>query len=94
MADLGANGYFGKGVGSLDYTPAEDLFLQGKAAMFYMGSWILGELNNPKLNQIGLQNIGVLPVPEGHRWGWACDDHPDERRPADVREPEAAQPGD
>ena len=64
VANLGAAGYFGKGVGSLDYTPAEDLFLQGKAAMFYMGSWILGELNNPKLNQIGLQNIGFFPFPK------------------------------
>jgi raffinose/stachyose/melibiose transport system substrate-binding protein len=64
VANLGAAGYFGKGVGSLDYTPAEDLFLQGKAAMFYMGSWILGELNNPKLNEIGLQNIGFFPFPK------------------------------
>ena len=64
VADLGAKGYFGQGVGSLDYTPAEDLFLQGKAAMFYMGSWILGELNNPKLDQIGLTNVGFFPFPK------------------------------
>ena len=43
VADLGSKGYFGKGVASLDYGPAEDLFLQGKAAMFYMGSWVLGD---------------------------------------------------
>jgi raffinose/stachyose/melibiose transport system substrate-binding protein len=64
VADLGAKGYFGSGVGSLDYTPAEQLFLQGKAAMFYMGSWILGELNDPKQNEIGLANVGFFPFPK------------------------------
>lgn len=63
VADLGAKGYFGDGVGSLDYTPAEDLFLQGKAGMFYMGSWILGELNDPKQDAIGLANVGWFPFP-------------------------------
>lgn len=63
VADMGSKGYFGQGVGSLDYTPAEDLFLQGKAAMFYMGSWILGELNDPKQDQIGLSNVGFFPFP-------------------------------
>jgi raffinose/stachyose/melibiose transport system substrate-binding protein len=63
IADLGAKGYFGDGVTSLDYTPAEQLFLQGKAAMFYMGSWILGELNDPKQNQIGLSDVGFFPFP-------------------------------
>jgi raffinose/stachyose/melibiose transport system substrate-binding protein len=64
VADLGDKGYFGKGVASLDYGPAEDLFLQGKAAMFYMGSWILGELNDPAKNQIGLANVGFFPFPQ------------------------------
>jgi len=63
VADLGAKGYFGKGVASLDYGPAEDLFLQGNAAMFYMGSWILGELNDPAKNKVGLANIGFFPFP-------------------------------
>jgi raffinose/stachyose/melibiose transport system substrate-binding protein len=63
VADLGAKGYFGPGVASLDYTPAEQLFLQGKAAMFYMGSWILGELNDPKQNSIGLSDVGFFPFP-------------------------------
>jgi raffinose/stachyose/melibiose transport system substrate-binding protein len=63
VADLGSKGYFGAGVTSLDYTPAEQLFLQGKAAMFYMGSWILGELNDPKQNEIGLADVGFFPFP-------------------------------
>ena len=64
VADLGSKGYFGDGVTSLDYTPAEQLFLQGKAAMFYMGSWILAELNDPKQNQIGLADVGFFPFPK------------------------------
>jgi raffinose/stachyose/melibiose transport system substrate-binding protein len=64
VADLGDKGYFGEGVASLDYGPAEDLFLQGKAAMFYMGSWILGELNDSSKNKIGLSNVGFFPFPK------------------------------
>jgi raffinose/stachyose/melibiose transport system substrate-binding protein len=63
VADLGAKGYFGKGVASLDYGPAEDLFLQGKAAMFYMGSWVLSDLNDPSKDKIGLKNVGFFPFP-------------------------------
>lgn len=63
VADLGSKGYFGKGVASLDYGPAEDVFLQGKAAMFYMGSWALADFNNPKSNKIGLSNLGFFPFP-------------------------------
>ncbi len=47
VANLGKQGYFGKGVATLDYTPAESLFLQGKAAMYYMGSWALVDYTNP-----------------------------------------------
>jgi raffinose/stachyose/melibiose transport system substrate-binding protein len=64
VADLGGKGYFGQGVASLDYGPAEDLFLQGKAGMFYMGSWILGELNDPAKDKIGLANVGFFPFPK------------------------------
>ena len=64
VANLGSAGYFGKGVASLDYGPAEDVFLQGKAAMFYMGSWALSDFNNPKSNLIGLSNLGFFPFPK------------------------------
>jgi raffinose/stachyose/melibiose transport system substrate-binding protein len=64
VAELGSKGYFGQGVASLDYGPAEDLFLQGKAAMFYMGSWVLSDLNDPSKDQIGLSNIGFFPFPQ------------------------------
>ena len=64
VADLGAKGYFGPGVSSLDYTPAEDVFLTGKAAMFYMGSWAVESTSTiPSVDQIGVNNIGFFPFP-------------------------------
>jgi raffinose/stachyose/melibiose transport system substrate-binding protein len=63
VADLGKHGYFGKGVATLDYTPALDLFLQGKSAMIYMGSWALTDFNNPSETTIGSDNIGYFHFP-------------------------------
>ncbi len=63
VAALGSKNYFGKGVASLDYSPAEAEFLTGKAAMFYMGSWVLSDFNTASLNQIGDSNIGFFPFP-------------------------------
>jgi len=63
VANLGKQGYFGKGVATLDYMPAVDLFLQGKAAMFYMGSWELRDYTTPSVNKIGAANVGFFPFP-------------------------------
>ncbi len=63
VATLGKQGYFGKGVATLDYQPAEDLFLQGKAAMYYMGSWAVRDYTNPSMTKIGEDNIGYFPFP-------------------------------
>jgi raffinose/stachyose/melibiose transport system substrate-binding protein len=63
VANLGKQGYFGPGVATLDYDPAVDTFLQGKAAMFYMGSWELRDYNNSSRNKIGADNIGFFPFP-------------------------------
>jgi raffinose/stachyose/melibiose transport system substrate-binding protein len=64
VANLGAKGYFGKGFASLDYSPAVDQFIQGKAAMFYMGSWAIGDYNDATRNKIGgPDNIGFFPFP-------------------------------
>ncbi|WP_407572859.1 ABC transporter substrate-binding protein [Deinococcus altitudinis] len=60
---LGTKGYFGKGVTTLDYDGAVNQFLQGKAAMFYMGSWELRDFNDPAKNKIGAQNIGLFNFP-------------------------------
>ncbi len=63
VAGLGKQGYFGKGVATLDYQPAVNLFLQGKAAMFYMGSWELRDYTTPSVNKIGANNVGFFPFP-------------------------------
>lgn len=63
IADLGAKGYFGEGVGSIDMATSENQFLNGSAAMFYMGSWFLSGLNDPEMNQIGAENVGFMPFP-------------------------------
>src|SRR5699024_2204965 len=63
IADLGAEGWFGKGVGSIDMATSENQFLNGSAAMFYMGSWFLSGVNDPEKNQIGAENVGFMPFP-------------------------------
>jgi raffinose/stachyose/melibiose transport system substrate-binding protein len=63
VADLGAKGYFGQGVGSIDYDTAIAQFLSGKAGMLYMGSWALANFNDPAQNKIGDANIGFMPFP-------------------------------
>ncbi|GGV68898.1 ABC transporter substrate-binding protein [Streptomyces longisporoflavus] len=63
VADLGKKGYFGKGVGSIDYDTSFNQFLTGKAAMLYMGSWALTNIADPKQNTVGADNIGFMPFP-------------------------------
>ncbi|GAA1504856.1 raffinose/stachyose/melibiose transport system substrate-binding protein [Agromyces terreus] len=63
VADLGAKGYFGPSVTSIDYMTAMNQFLTGQAGMFYMGSWALANFNDPAQNQIGAENVGFIPFP-------------------------------
>jgi raffinose/stachyose/melibiose transport system substrate-binding protein len=63
IADLGTEGYFGENVTSLDYDAASNEFLTGNAAMIYMGSWLLGSINDDAVNQIGAENVGFMPFP-------------------------------
>lgn len=64
VAQLGQAGYFGEAVGSVDYNAAMNLFLTGKSAFFYMGSWALANFSDEEQNQIGgPDNIGFAPFP-------------------------------
>jgi raffinose/stachyose/melibiose transport system substrate-binding protein len=63
VADLGKKGYFGQGVGAIDYDTAINQFLTGKAAMFYMGTWALTNIADPKQDTVGADNIGFMPFP-------------------------------
>jgi len=60
---MGKAGYFGPGVATIDYNTALDEFLQGKTGMYYMGSWELGDFNNPSLDKIGVKNVGLFNIP-------------------------------
>lgn len=63
VATMGKDGYFGSAVASTDYNGAMNVFLTGKAAMMYMGSWALANFNDPKENTIGVGNIGFMKFP-------------------------------
>lgn len=63
LAELGQQGYFGQGVGSIDYDTAVNEFLSGKTGMFYMGSWALTNFSDPTASKIGADNIGFIPFP-------------------------------
>lgn len=75
IADLGAAGYFGDNVASLDYDAASNEFLTGKAAMIYMGSWLLGNINSDA-NQIGAENVGFMPFPAVEGGAGSIDEFP------------------
>ena len=62
IADLGKAGYFGPGVGSIDYNTSIDELLTGKAGMMYMGSWLLANINSSS-DTVGAKNIGFFPFP-------------------------------
>ncbi len=63
IADLGSKGYFGKGVESIDYNTSVNTFLTGKAAMLYMGSWVLANIADKTADTVGASNIGFMPFP-------------------------------
>ncbi|MFJ2259321.1 ABC transporter substrate-binding protein [Streptomyces sp. NPDC087844] len=63
VADLGKKGYFGKGVGSIDYDTSMNEFLNGEAGMLYMGSWALANIADEKQNKVGADNVGFMPFP-------------------------------
>jgi len=75
IADLGAQGYFGDNVASLDYDAASNEFLTGKAAMIYMGSWLLGNINSDA-NTIGADNVGFMPFPAVDGGAGSIEEYP------------------
>lgn len=62
IQDMNKKGYFGQGVNTIDYTTALNIFMADKAAMYYMGSWVLRDFNNPK-NNVDVNNIGFFNFP-------------------------------
>lgn len=64
LADFAGQGLFGEGFATRDNDAATNLFLTGKAAMAYDGSWLLSSINDEGRNEIGADNIGFMPFPE------------------------------
>lgn len=75
IADLGAQGYFGDNVTSLDIDGSYNLFLTGQAPMIYMGSWILGNINSDA-NQVGAENMSFFPFPAVEGGAGSIDQYP------------------
>lgn len=48
---------------TMDYGASQNLFTQGKAAMWYMGSWEAGMASNDQLSQEFRDNLGVIKFP-------------------------------
>jgi raffinose/stachyose/melibiose transport system substrate-binding protein len=63
--------FFQDNFSSTDYGTAKDLFTQGKAAMYYMGTWELGMATDPNLPESFKQNLAAMSFPaigeEGHK---------------------------
>jgi raffinose/stachyose/melibiose transport system substrate-binding protein len=76
VAGLGTKGYFGQGVGSVDYNGAMNQFLTGKAAMFYMGTWALSNIADKTQDQVGADNIGFMPFPAVAAGKGSIDQYP------------------
>ncbi|QMV42482.1 ABC transporter substrate-binding protein [Cohnella cholangitidis] len=73
---MGLNGYFGPDVNAVDIGDSFDLFVQGKAAMFYSGSWSIRDFNDPSLNPIGPDNTGFFSIPLVKGGVGSLDDYP------------------
>lgn len=63
VVDFSEAGYFGQAPGALEYAPTEDLFLQGKAAIWYGGTGAISDFNDPAKNLIGADAVGWFPIP-------------------------------
>lgn len=63
VADLGAAGFLGEAPEAVDYDTIISDFLSGKAAIMYMGSWVLPNFADEEANTIGSENIGLFAYP-------------------------------
>lgn len=63
VKDLAQKGYLGVSPNTIDYGTALDQFLQGQAAMYFMGSWELRSFNDPQKTLIGMENVGFFNMP-------------------------------
>lgn len=73
---MGLKGYLGPRVNTVDMETSVNAFLQGKTAMFYMGSWQLRAFNDEAQNQIGEDAIGFFSIPLVEGGSGTLDEYP------------------
>lgn len=76
LADFATKGYFGEGFSTRDGDASTNMFLTGKAAMTYDGSWLLGQINDPEVNKIGADKVGFMPFPAVKGGAGTADQYP------------------
>lgn len=68
--------YFGPGTGTMDMDTATGQLLTGEAGMMYNGSWLLANINDPELNQLGPEAFGFMPFPAVEGGAGSIDQYP------------------
>ena len=64
VQDLFKAGYFGEGFNSVDSGTAAQMYIQGKSCMtYYLTSTMINFMGNPEVNKIGIDAVGIFPVP-------------------------------
>lgn len=76
LADFAEAGYFGEGFSTRDGDTSSNMFLTGRAAMTYDGTWLLSAINDPDRNEIGGENIGFMPFPAVAGGAGSIDQYP------------------
>ena len=69
IQDMVRAGVFNTNLTTSDYGDAQNMFIQGRAAMYMMGSWEMGMATNPNFRQTFRDNLDVIkfPVIQGGR---------------------------
>ena len=63
ISEWAKKGYFGKGINTVDSNTAGSMLMNGKAAIYYNGSWFTQNLSDKSQNPAGDNGIGFFNVP-------------------------------
>ena len=63
IAEWAEKGYFGEGITTVDMNTAGSMLMNGKAAIFYNGSWFTQNLTDDSQNSAGEDGIGFFNIP-------------------------------
>jgi len=68
--------YMNDGWSTMDLQTAVSQLLTGEAGMMYNGSWMLADVNNDELNQLGADGVGFMPFPGVTGGAGSIDQYP------------------